>query len=463
MILNKILASFTFRFLTIYIIALSVGVFLLLASLYAWLSKGFLDDVHQSVDRELVALEAAWMDGGAEGFDRFVAEHNGPERLSRYFYIAVNADGEKITGTLEHIPPTRSYRDKWLAFTLEALTGEPEDSNHVFIARSTDLADGTRLLAARQYGDVINTAKLVSAALIRSMIVTIIMGLLGGVIFAGISVRRIGAINQQLHQIMSGNLSARVDSESQAGDYGHLTDNLNNMLDQIEKLMAGVRQVSDNIAHDLRTPLTRLRNNLTALQEDTDLNSRKERVNGLIEEADALLATFNSLLRIAQIETGNRRSEFEKLDLKQLLGDIVEMYEPLAADRNISFSASLSPVAPMCGDRNLLFQCFANLVDNAIKYTPEGGKIELRLAQYADVCQIDIADSGAGIPEAERDKVFERFYRVEAARSEHPGNGLGLSMVAAVLKQHGGEITLKDNRPGLRVVINLNLRSLEPA
>lgn len=455
MILKQILASFTFRFLAVYIVALSVGVFLLLGSVYAWLSKGYLDEVHHAVELELEQLQVAWNSGGVDSFNSFVQQRNGPKRLSRFFYIAVDASGNKLAGTLDEMPPVKSYRDQWLGFTLEAITGEPEDNNHVFIARSTELADGTVLLAARQYADVIYTAALVGGALIRSMIVTILMGLVGGVVIAALGVRRINVINQQLGQIMTGNLSARVDTDKQFGDYGLLTDNLNNMLDQIEKLMAGVRQVSDNIAHDLRTPLTRLRNNLSALQEDNDIESRNEKVNGLIEEADALLATFNSLLRIAQIETGNRRTEFEKIELHQMLEDVVEMYEPLAAEQDIAVTVKLQNVSPICGDRNLLFQCFANLVDNAIKYTPSGGKIEVRLAQHCNNFQIDIADSGPGVPAEERENVFQRFYRMDSARSEHSGNGLGLALVAAVVKQHGGEISLRDNRPGLRVVVNL--------
>jgi signal transduction histidine kinase len=178
-------------------------------------------------------------------------------------------------------------------------------------------------------------------------------------------------------------------------------------------------------------------------------------VQAVIDEADGLLATFNALLRIAQIESGQRISGFQRLDLSKIVHDVIELYDPLAVDKDIEIVAHLSQPLMLAGDRDLLFQAFANLLDNAIKYTPEHGKVRVDATIEPGKLQIVIADSGPGVPAEERDKIFRRFYRVEASRGEQPGNGLGLSLVQAVIHLHSGSIVVDDNQPGLRVSVHL--------
>ncbi|MBB5185880.1 signal transduction histidine kinase [Zhongshania antarctica] len=453
MILSKIFTSFTFRFLVSYVAWLSLAVFMVLALIYAFIAYDFFAEVHHSVTEELGSLSQAYQEGGEPAVENFVKIHSGPDRLIRFFYFVGDEHLNKIAGNLDQWPDSEEYRDGWLGFNFESMLDNADSVGTEFIARSKQLPGGEHVLVARHYADVLNSTKLVAGALTRSMVATILLGTIGGTIVAALSLQRIDRINITLRRIMTGDLTERIDINSSTGDFLRLSENVNQMLDRIEALMTGVRQVSDNIAHDLRTPLTRLRNKLSSLQENCADPGNREEVEALIEEADGLLGTFSALLRIAQVESGNRRSGFASVDLCTLVSDVIELYEPLSAEKNQVFHTGLAKVGSFHGDRNLLFQAVANLVDNAIKYTPEGGKVQVNLAVEKNVLRIEVADSGIGIPEEDREKVFQRFFRVEHSRSRHPGNGLGLSLVQAVVKLHDGYIDLKDNKPGLRIVL----------
>jgi signal transduction histidine kinase len=254
---------------------------------------------------------------------------------------------------------------------------------------------------------------------------------------------------------MEGDLSRRVPRDDSGDDFDQLAANLNLMLERIEGLMASVRQVSDNIAHDLRTPLTRLRTRLE-LARDGDSQRARSTLESAIEDADELLGTFNALLRIARIESGSQRSAFAELDMASLVADVAELYEPVASGKEQHLEVQSAGKLIVSGDRNLLFQALANLVDNAIKYTPDGGRITLSARQIEGRVVIMVADTGPGVPAKLRERVFERFYRVDDSRATQ-GNGLGLSLVRAVANLHGAEILLTDNQPGLKVELRLAL------
>lgn len=459
MILQKIFSSHTFRFMVGYAAALSVAVFLVLAAIYATFSYSYFSDVHQSVNEQLQVLQNVYEQGGGEAVERFVEERYQSVPLNRFFYLVVDADGRRIAGNLDEWPRVRQYAGGWLAFELDALRRDDDALEAEFLARTTELPGGERLMTARHYGDVILSTKLVGGALLRSMIATIVLGTIGGAILAGLATKRIDLINRSLQRIMSGDLSERITIVDSRGDYRDLTINLNRMLDRIQSLMQGLRQVTDNVAHDLRTPLTRLRHQLSELEREVPAQAEgaRELVRALQEEADSLLSTFNALLRIAQVESGHRRSGFADVDLRVILDDVIELYEPLAAEKDLALRAHLAPKTLLRGDRDLLFQALANLLDNAIKYTPPGGCIQVDMVEADGQVVVDVIDTGTGIPPADRDKVFRRFYRVESSRSEQPGNGLGLSLVQAVVQLHQGSISLHEQRPGLRVHVSLPL------
>ena len=262
---------------------------------------------------------------------------------------------------------------------------------------------------------------------------------------------------------MEGDLAGRLPVSGSGDELDRLAQSLNLMLARIEQLMAGLREVSDNIAHDLKTPLNRLRNRVEeALREPYDEAANRETLERTIEEADGLIKTFNALLSIARLEAGAGGENREKLDLAALVSDVAELYEPVAEERGIALKAEASTPIVIHGDRQLLGQAITNLIDNALKYgapTAEGGngwapEVGVRAETHDGVAEIIVTDRGPGVPAAERERVLARFVRLEASRSE-PGSGLGLSLVAAVARLHGGSLRLEDNEPGLRVVLTL--------
>jgi signal transduction histidine kinase len=455
MILTRIFRTYTFRYALFYVVVLSVSGFIILALLYGSFSYDYFNDVHGSITAELDNLDERYQREGIEGVRQYVEEKNTPGTFNKFYYLLVDENYNFLAGNLSVWPKFRTYVDGWLSFELDVLKWRGRTSDD-FVGRSRDLGNGYHLLAARHYNDVIERIKLVAGTLSQSMLVTIMLGVLGAAIISADMLRRVDSINRSIQTIMAGNLSERISVTRRGGDFDRLANNLNRMLDRIEVLMTGVRQVSDNIAHDLRTPLTRLRNSLAQLERNRGEDA-EELVQSLIGEADSLLSTFNALLRIAQVESGNRRSGFGMIDLHMLILDVEELYEPLAADKGVRIAMELEADVKLSGDRDLLFQMCANLIDNAIKYTPAGGQINVSLTKSAEQAHLVISDSGIGIPASDRDKVFQRFYRVEESRGQEPGNGLGLSLVAAVMKLHYGEIQLADNRPGLSVIVNLPL------
>ena len=267
--------------------------------------------------------------------------------------------------------------------------------------------------------------------------------------------KRINTIAETADRIISTrDLTQRIPIDSRWDDLSKLSSVLNLMLEEIEQLVDGVRQVSDNIAHDLRTPLTRLRNHIESMRTQRAASAQSEEFSQLIAECDALLTTFNALLRIANIEAGKRHTAFGELNFACVMNDVIELYDPVATEHGITLKFISEPTS-MVGDKDLLFQAAANLVDNAIKYTPVGGTITVTIRRTPLGAQLMVVDTGHGIANEHKQQVFRRFYRVSGCRSR-PGSGLGLSLVAAVVKLHQGTISLSDNHPhGLIVTVTL--------
>jgi signal transduction histidine kinase len=457
--LIKLLHTSTFRLALLYMVLFSSSVFILFSFIY-WEMVGYM--AMQTDATIILESEGLTEQYRHEGIHELIAVIN--ERIQKNpndssIYLLTGHDYIPLAGNLRRWPLVQETSEGWLNFPLKNPMAKSNSLSQVRAYHFRLSGGRFHLLVGKDVQELNATQNMIIHALGWGLTMTVGLALLGGLMMSWSTVRRVEVINQTCRDIMTGNLTRRIPNKGIGDDFDQLGDNLNAMLDRIETLMAGVRQVADNIAHDLRTPLTRLRNRLEQLRgQVTDNQQCEELIEKNIAEADQLLATFNALLRIAQIESGSRLNCHIQVNLVTLVQDAAELYEVLAHEKNQSFTLHLAGRDILvCGDRDLLFQALANLLDNAVKYTPIGGHIHLSLTKQENVAEIRIVDTGPGIPEEAKTKVFERFFRLESSRNT-PGNGLGLSLVVAVAKLHHSQIRLEDNVPtGVGVVWMLNL------
>jgi signal transduction histidine kinase len=369
-------------------------------------------------------------------------------------YILADQERRVIAGNLDAWPQLEQAGDGFVEFDFERpVGGVPE--RHRARGQSFPLERGFSLLVARDINDRRQLESLFATTLPWTIALMLVLGLAGGVLVSRNSLARLDTINRTSRRIIAGDLSHRVPVGPRGDEYDDLASHLNRMLDRIERLMHGMREVSDNVAHDLRTPLNRLRSRLefAARREPPDSEARRE-IEAAVEETDRLIATFNALLLIAEAEAGSVRETMSDFDLRETIGGIGELYEPVAEEKGVRFVVRTPDKAVIIrGNRNLISQALANLVDNAIKYTPAGGEVRVGLEiSGSRGAELVVADSGPGIPPKDRQRVVERFVRLEASRNS-AGTGLGLSLVAAVARLHDAELDLQDNRPGLKAIL----------
>ncbi len=444
--ISRLLRSSTFRLAVLYMALFGASVAVLLTFIY-WSTAGYMAlQTDDTIEAEVTGLAERYRLSGLDGLIRSIDERVSRKPNGDAVYLLTDDQLTPLIGNLDRWPQVARDSDGWLNFDLEQATSEGEVT-HRGRARPFTLRGGYRLLVGRDMQELDATRSLIVRAIAWGLAITVMMALAGGIMLSRRTMRRLEAINETSRRIMRGDLSRRVPTRSSNDDFDQLADNLNGMLDTIEELMEDVRRVTDNVAHDLRTPLTRLRNRLENLKSDNDAD--KSSIEAALADADGLLDTFNALLRIASIESGRRRAAFKSIPLDDVVRDVTELYEPLAEQKQQKLDVSVSDDVRIQGDRDLLFQAFANLLDNAIKYTPQGGSIRVTLDDGASGPRIRIIDSGPGIPQQSRDKVFKRFFRLEESRHT-PGNGLGLSLVEAVARLHNASIKL-GGEPGLDV------------
>jgi len=449
-LLAKTLTSSTFRLALI-----AIGTFGVIASAifsYVYLSTSAY--VRSRSDRAIVAeylsLRSAYERSGRDGLIALIQERIADSSFADNVYILADPSSVTLAGNLRIWPSTATAAEGWIEF--RALEPLPNAANRPLLrAMLGTFPSRDRLLVGRDIGELDGFADQIKTAVISGIVLIFLLAGVASILVTRRTVGRIESINATSRAIMQSGLDQRIPLRGTHDEWDRVAENLNLMLDRIETLMGEVRQVSDNVAHDLRTPLTRMRGRLEKAYHGQRISADDQALIGdTITDLDAVLRIFSSLTRIAQIETQARKGAFRTVNLVEIAGEVVELYDAAAEQVATCLTVVGDREAFVTGDRDLIFDAIANLVDNAIKHGRAGGRVVVANETIDGKPVISIADDGPGIPTCEYEQVFKRFYRLEHSRYT-PGNGLGLSLVAAVAHLHGARIEMLDNAPGLKL------------
>ena len=449
--LGKLFRATAFR-LALAILALSaVGAGIVL-TVIAWQVITVVDnEIGQTIEAEAKGLADQYAQGGIRRLGAVIEAR--ARQPGSSLYLLTDAAGDPLAGNVEQIPPGVLDHPGFVDTPYRTIVGG--DRHHRALARIYLLPGGFHLLIGHDLGDRARISSVMVRALAISLVFFAALAAVGALFVARRVLSRIDAINTTARSIMAGDLTQRLPVSGSGDELDRLTAGLNEMLGRISELMQGLREVSDNIAHDLRTPLTRLRNHAEAALEYGDAAGYRAALEKTIEESDALIKVFNALLLIARAEAGGGIEALHRFDLGEAARSVAELYEPIAEEEGLTLMVEARAPLLVRGNRELIGQTIANLVDNALKYgapKDEGGRPVVTISAFraAGLAVLAVADHGPGIGLADRARVLGRFVRLEGSRSR-PGSGLGLSLAAAVARMHGGTVELEDNRPGLRV------------
>ncbi len=449
------------RFAAVYAGLLTISA-LALAIFLWWATAGLLDrQTEAAISADAQSLVERWQEGGLPALILTIQDRLAQDVDDNAIYLLVDSDLTFIAGNLDRWPAGVERTDAWYELPLRRAGMRSLARVHRY-----DLPDGDILLVGRDVQTRAQLRRLLTDALLWALIVVIGMATAGALVVRSLFRRTLANVSATAAAIAAGDFTQRVKLSGRGDEFDQLAETINDMLDRITRLMDGVRQVSNAIAHDLRTPIARARTRLedAAIHATTpaELHAGIERA---IADLDGIVAVFQALLRIAEIEAGSRRSAFADFDVAPLLADVTELYGAVAEDKGVRLTVSVPDRLPAYGDRELIQQAVGNLVDNAVKFSPTGREVRViaeAVGPPAPGVEITVADQGPGIPAADRSRATERFFRGEAARST-PGSGLGLALVQAVALLHGGMLTLGDAQPGLVAVIKLSTHDQQPA
>jgi signal transduction histidine kinase len=472
---GKLIRTTAFRLTLAYLLLFALFSASLLGY-FAWNTRRMItEQITDTVNGESVDLQNQYQRGGIRSL--VFAVENRALRPGANLYLVTTPQGQAVAGNVGSLQPGIMDKPGWTEASYRRLD-ENDARTHFALVKVIQLSGGFRLLVGRDLDERRRLFGIVAKAAQWSVLIVVVLGLAGGIFVARRVLHRIDAMTGTTQRIMAGDLSERLPVGRSGDELDRLAENLNAMLERIEALMVGLKEVSDNIAHDLKTPLTRLRNRAEeALAMAHDEGDYRTALEGTIEESDGLIRTFNALLMIARAESGQARDNMVDFDASEVAHSIHELYEPLAEDKGLTLGVE-ADAATVHGNRELISQALANLVENAIKYgEPVGAAsketdgaaakpgnrppdilIEARRADQG--VDFSVTDRGPGIPEVDRQRAVERFVRLEASRTK-PGSGLGLSLASAVATLHGGDLRLSDAQPGLRATLAIPRRDVE--
>jgi signal transduction histidine kinase len=422
--------------------------------------------LEEAVHAEIQALDEQYRSGGMDQLRQAIAAR--AETPGNHLYHVADGNGKYLVGNLKDVSTELLNSTGRVVFTYRRPV-QPGKTDVQQVASEERLAfvtvfrlpDGHRLIVGRDIEDQRTFGRIVRQVFLWTLAAMAVLGLGVSILISRHLLRRIDSITETSRTIMAGDLSRRIPLSGSADEFDRLAANLNAMLQRIAELVEGIREVSSNIAHDLKTPLSRLRNRVEIALRDngqTGDEQCRDTLQATIEEADELIKTFDALLSIARLEAGASSAAKAPFNLNALLDGICELYEPVAEESGMTLRQTPMPetAIEVEGERQLVAQAITNIIDNAIKYAA-GSSTDIIVGLVPNGAHVDIviADHGPGIPKEDRERALKRFVRLEASRSR-PGSGLGLSLVAAVARLHGGQVTLGDNQPGLKVVLRLH-------
>ena len=455
--LGKLLRTTVFKLSLVYLVLFAIGAGVVLMRVGMNVKDLVDDQIDETVNAEITGLAEQYRQGGVRRLvDAVERRANQP---GSSLYLVTSFAGERIAGNVAQLPAGVLDRPG-LIETRYARRGE-QVADHRALARIFLLQGGFRLLVGRDLEDRETLRKVMLRALMTSLGWLVLIGTAGGIFVALRVLRRVDAMSASAQSIMSGDLSQRLPQSGSGDELDRLAISLNAMLERIGELMKGMQEVSDNIAHDLKTPLTRLRNGVEeALRKERSPEDYRASLEKVVEESDGLIRVFNSLLMIARLESGTGQAAMQDFDVAEVARDVAELYDAVAEEQGVTLTFDADAPLVMRGERELIGQALANLVDNAIKYgaAPEGAGqdkvVKIMAHRKGERIELTVADHGPGVPEQDRARVVERFVRLEGSRSA-PGSGLGLSLAMAVARLHQGALRLEDNAPGLRITLDL--------
>lgn len=449
----KVLKTSTFRLAAIYLTVFAISIGAVLSYVY-WNTVVLLQEqTDDTIGAEVQGLAEQYRQRGTSGLLEIIKSRSLDNTGSVYLFT--NFVGRRMAGNLNSLPVGAVGEEGWFEFPYGVRTPKGREQ-HIARAYHLELSGGFTLVVGRDVEERLRLAQLIRTALYWALGLAAVFGVGGSLLLSRNFLARIDSISATSRTIMAGDLTGRMPVSGTGDELDRLSLSLNDMLDQIERLMTGMKEVSSNVAHDLRTPLTRMRARVEAALRSNIPKEKTEALESTLAETDQLLATFNALLSIAKAESGQARNDFEEVDVVELIAEMADLYEPIIEDLSGSLSVETDPDITLRADRQLLAQMLTNLLDNVLKYglDPKSGEphVELFASKSADRITIFVADKGPGIEEKDRGRVTERFVRLEKSRSA-PGNGLGLSLVKGVMKLHNGTLDLQDNKPGLKVLM----------